>query len=210
MQLDSDVKLEHGAIEELYSAAVLFGKQTVVGPIIIDSRVSNTHNPERVYKGLRKLAADVYHMILGGLRFGDKKYGTYSSLTCSVGVNRENLDEFTDTSWLPGGCVMSHKESLVLDDFYNIDGKAVCEDILHSHLRTKRGLRHVCVTSARVSTPCTKVEHLTCLDIIGELNARKILGLRMGASSIRLHIFLVAYLLIWCMKRTRLKLWTSN
>jgi len=210
MQLDSDVMLGHGALEKLYSAAVLFGKQTVVGPIIIDSRVSNAPNVQGFYKGLRDIAADIYHMMIGGLPFRNKKYGTYSRLTCSVGVNEKNLDEFIYTSWLPGGCVLSHKESLVLNDFYNMDGKAVCEDILHSDLRVKKGLNHVCVTAARVYTPCTKVGDSTWLDIINELKARKILGRKMGASSFRLHIFLGVYFLIWSMKRARAKLLASN
>jgi hypothetical protein len=63
----------------------------------------------------------------GGVGFGvDEKL-------CGSGV--------VETQWLPGGCVVCHREDLVLENFFPFAGKAYCEDLVHSLLRRKRGIR---------------------------------------------------------------------
>ena len=46
-----------------------------------------------------------------------------------------------ETQWLPGGCVICHREDLVTEDYYPFAGKAFCEDLAHSVLWKKQGTR---------------------------------------------------------------------
>tara|TARA_B100001175_G_C19509224_1_gene642695 strand:- start:710 stop:1600 length:891 start_codon:yes stop_codon:yes gene_type:complete len=46
-----------------------------------------------------------------------------------------NFEKFNTpfiSGWVPGGCMMHHKDNLVLSNFFPFKGKAYCEDLFHS------------------------------------------------------------------------------
>ncbi len=58
----------------------------------------------------------------------------------NMGVPEEPND-WNDLGWLPGGCVLHRRENLILFDFYPFRGKAYAEDLFHSLLLKKKGVR---------------------------------------------------------------------
>ena len=68
----------------------------------------------------------------------------------AVGVDPlRSAQPFHEVDWLPGGCVLHYRKNLVLDDYFPFPGKAYCEDIIHSHHLTSRGIRLGIVSAAR-------------------------------------------------------------
>ena len=61
-----------------------------------------------------------------------------------------------ETDWLPGGCVLSYRTDLITEAFFPFQGKAYCEDIIHSLLRKRRGTRHWVVPGAQCSIEVPK------------------------------------------------------
>jgi hypothetical protein len=77
--------------------------------------------------------------------FVDKSCGAMG-----VDPNREKSGvRVKQTEWLPGGCVLQERECLISDNFFPFRGKAYCEDIIHSHLRTLQGINMMVDIEAR-------------------------------------------------------------
>jgi hypothetical protein len=46
-----------------------------------------------------------------------------------------------ELEWLPGGCVAHHTKNLIIENFYPFSGKAFYEDVYHSILLRKNGIK---------------------------------------------------------------------
>jgi len=51
---------------------------------------------------------------------------------------KKNTEE---VQWLAGGCILHHRENLIIDDFFPFSGKAYCEDLIHSTLLRNNNVR---------------------------------------------------------------------
>ena len=82
-----------------------------------------------------------YFLLNGRERF---KSGSISLAGICFGVNKEDLKKQTGliaVDWQSGGCVLHKKKNLILDDYYPFSGKAFSEDLIHSYLLKKEGLK---------------------------------------------------------------------
>ena len=57
--------------------------------------------------------------------------------------------EYLQVDWLPGGCVMHKKQNIILYDFYPFEGKAYCEDLIHSYHLINRGIKLMVTKNSR-------------------------------------------------------------
>ena len=68
--------------------------------------------------------------------------GCISKVGTNYGVDVKYMDkDIFETEWVPGGCLMHFNESTYLENFFPYEGKAFCEDLMHSYLLRKRDIK---------------------------------------------------------------------
>ena len=70
---------------------------------------------------------DSWSITKAGTGFGSEKNKISESLI--------NVD------WLSGGCIIHKKQNLILKNYLPYDGKSYCEDLIHSFLLNKKGIK---------------------------------------------------------------------
>jgi hypothetical protein len=141
MQLDDDIELEVDCLQQMVTTISIIGKKNVVGPVYLNNKTGLTLSPYPI--GLRGVFISIYYGVFGGLPFGKSRMGCLSSACVSSSIDpRFFSGSVVKCQWLPGGCVLSYREDLILERFYPFDGKAYAEDGLHSYLRAKIGISH--------------------------------------------------------------------
>ncbi len=154
LQLDDDIHLMNDTLFEMVNAIRKLGKLNVVGPILI-----NKNSKIGIFifsKGIKGFILSLYSYLFEALPFGTKRMGRLSSICCCSNIDSKLFSgPNIKTDWLAGGCVLSHKSDLVLENFYPYKGKAYAEDCLHSFLRTNRGISHyvILTASAAIDVP---------------------------------------------------------
>ena len=142
MQLDDDIYLARNALETMAAALVSLGQGYVVGPVFYNSLTKAPLTQMR--SGIAGWASSAYETLIRGLPWGRRRMGALSSIGAGGGVDPRFCDKAVfPTSWLPGGCVLGYRGGLVFENFFPFQGKAYSEDILHSYLRSKKGIGHV-------------------------------------------------------------------
>ena len=70
------------------------------------------------------------------------KLGTISRSTFEVSPNFyfDRTKPIESVDWIPGGISIIRKENIIKDKYFNFEGKAYCEDIIHSNLLKKNGI----------------------------------------------------------------------
>lgn len=143
LQLDSDITLSKNCIEKLVKIIINKGDNVVVAPSYAVDEVSNIQHTGKLKKLLKIF-----------INFGQ---GSIKSLEDSFTWdawyhNFEWPKQLSQMNYINGGCLLHWKKNLVLEDYYPYRGKAYGEDLLHSFLLTKKGLRILCEPTAKVST----------------------------------------------------------
>jgi len=147
MQLDDDVELKINAVQHMAMALGLLGKKNVVGPVYLNNSTKTALSPHPI--GLRGVLISLYYYLFGLLPIGEARMGCLSSICVSASIDPNYFSgNVVRAQWLAGGCVLSHREDLILENFYPFKGKAYAEDGLHSHLRSKIGIVHNVVLTA--------------------------------------------------------------
>ena len=52
-----------------------------------------------------------------------------------------NKTHYDEVNWLPGGVLILRVKDLVMEDYFPFEGKAYCEDLIHSFFLKKKGLK---------------------------------------------------------------------
>jgi glycosyltransferase involved in cell wall biosynthesis len=152
LQLDDDVLLKATALELLVYSLSIKGVKNVVGPSYYD-RPDYKQSVHRYSDGILGWLSSLEASIICGAPWGLKRMGIISTVGTNYGVNpRYVKGELMQTEWLPGGCVLSYKEDLILDSFYPFTGKAYGEDAIHSILRNQQNITHWVLPQAKCST----------------------------------------------------------
>jgi glycosyltransferase involved in cell wall biosynthesis len=152
LQLDDDILVEKKTIEVMTIALIAKGPKNVMGPIYYsqpDYKYCLHRFPIGFLGWLRSLEAK----IICNAPWGITRMGKNTQIGIAYGVDPEYLsEEHFQTDWLPGGCVLSYKQDLVLEQFYPFPGKAYNEDLIHSILRRRQNITHWVVSQAKCST----------------------------------------------------------
>ena len=137
MQLDSDVILDKFCIENLHTSLLNITENASIGALIMnvseDEKTIKYGFLNIFVKSMRniilnnKIVIDNWSITKAGTGFGFEKNKISESLT------------FVD--WLSGGCIMHKKHNLILNNYLPYDGKSYCEDLIHSFLLNKKGVK---------------------------------------------------------------------
>jgi len=136
-QMDDDVHVHSMALEILADGINELGEYCSISPALI-----NRIDEGSVYMKSRATSwpLKIYYFIISGLT----QPMPGAILDCGIGLGwSPSTDDpsFMAMEWLPGGCVMHNKNNLVTKEFYPFEGKAYCEDLIHSHLLSVKGVK---------------------------------------------------------------------
>lgn len=136
LQLDDDISVRPECLWHLINCAPEC-EDVAVGPKLFDSKTGLYHSfmtptPENTW----------FERFLFWIVNGSRGYeaGRIGRAGISMGIP-EQPGDWKDVGWLPGGCVLHRRRNLVLFDFYPFKGKAFAEDLFHSVLLKRKGVR---------------------------------------------------------------------
>jgi glycosyltransferase involved in cell wall biosynthesis len=149
LQLDDDIELFPDTLINMASTLKDLGRLSVVGPIFIDKITKKS-----IYifpTGLMGSLISIYLFVFSGLPYGKSRMGKISSIGVNCSVDPKFFTSHViNTDWLAGGCVLGYRDELIIDTFFPYHGKAYLEDVMHSVMRTRKGVNHHLVTNAYV------------------------------------------------------------
>ncbi len=136
MQLDDDMQVDERCLERLISI-LRESTSIAVAPTLIDVATN-----EPVYRPVSRpgYVRSFYYWIMNG-REGYRGGAIQKSGSPIGFVPPFGSDKQHEVEWLAGGCVMFHRNDLVLENYFPFSGKAYCEDVIHSHLLRRNGVR---------------------------------------------------------------------
>jgi GT2 family glycosyltransferase len=134
LQLDDDVYLDERCIEFMARLLAEKGEKSVVGPSLFIRSTGEYAYPPRPPSDERP---GLSHRILNGAE--GYRSGRMARSGFCFGFEYKQTPQETD--WLPGGCVMQWRANLLMQDYYPYPGKAYAEDLFHSYLLRKAGMR---------------------------------------------------------------------
>jgi hypothetical protein len=140
LQSDDDIILENDSLYKLSGYQNTLGRGNVIAPIyyLKGSLVCN----HQMQSGLSGFIKNIFDCVFCAAPWGKNKMGVVTSLGLNYGVDDSFVtEELVQTQWLPGGCVLSFREDLVIEDFFPFEGKAYGEDVYHSFYRKKAGTK---------------------------------------------------------------------
>jgi GT2 family glycosyltransferase len=137
LQLDDDISLRYDCLEKLIGG-MGDSRNVAVAPKMYDIRTGKYH----AFLTPEAHSNPVFRRLLFWVVNGRQGYkaGQIGRAGISMGVPEEP-DNWSDIGWLPGGCVLHRRENLVLFNYYPFMGKAFAEDLFHSALLKKKGIR---------------------------------------------------------------------
>jgi hypothetical protein len=152
MQLDDDVIVDYASLKVLLEQLIRLGKGNVVSPL--GWRYLSTGQYMTVSKlGVSWWLQNLYLYLVCGPPWGYKRMGKLSRAGIGFWIDKAKISvDAYETELLPGGCALCHKEDLVLENYYPYDGKAYCEDLMHSIIWRERGKRLWAILNAEATT----------------------------------------------------------
>jgi glycosyltransferase involved in cell wall biosynthesis len=194
LQIDDDIVLAKDALELLIKKLIKLGPGNVIGPSFFDPFTKKTLH--KFNKGLLGLLKSINASVFSAAPWGLSRMGKITKIGLSYGVDFEYINEsIYEVEWLPGGCVLSHKQDLILDGFYPFPGKAFSEDVIHSILRSSNNINHYVKSSAFVETVVEEDKFLW-KDFKSEFKARHYIVQMINGSIFRLYIWAITQILI--------------
>ncbi len=137
--LDDDVNFNKNFIMNLLKIKIEKGNNSVIGPIYY-----NYKNFEKIHKidlNFKNIIKRFIQAIILGIPFSKKRMGKISKAGTCYGVDPDYMDEdCMKVDWIPGGCMIMSTNKLIHKNYFNIKGKAYCEDLIQSYLLRKKKL----------------------------------------------------------------------
>lgn len=189
LQLDDDLIVAPRCVEKLRESLLSAGTHAAVAPSLVDrdTGVSVYKKPQRP-----RMVDWIYYTLLNG-RDGYEPGRVFRS-GAAVGVDASVPGaDVRAVEWVPGGCVLHYREELVLDAYFPFPGKAFCEDIMHSHLMTSRGVRLFVDTRAECGVEAISDSTFSARAfwrmLIADLRARRHYLRLVSRPTLRLYVF---------------------
>lgn len=137
LQLDDDILVRETCLQNMAEYITRYA-DVAVGPKMYDIKTHKYHSfmiPDTAKQHW-------FERLLYWVINGTKGYqpGQISKAGINMGVPDEPND-WNDIGWLSGGCILHRKENLILDNYYPFKGKAYSEDLFHSVLLIRNGVR---------------------------------------------------------------------
>lgn len=140
LQMDDDIVLLPGDLRKLVEALVQIGHGNAIAPLY--RHLTTGHFITECHRGVSGWRESLFALLICGAPWGAKRMGVISAAGIGFGIDEMHCgQELVETQWLPGGCVLCYQEDLIRDDYYPFTGKAYTEDLVHSLLWRKNGVR---------------------------------------------------------------------
>lgn len=186
LQLDDDIILNEDSLQILASSLCILGQGSALAPVYYEAATGRCIHELAV--GIKGFLKSLYYYVVCGSPWGAKRMGAVTSAGLSFGVDGNHCSKKPFAAqWLPGGCVLCFKDDLITEEFFPYSGKAYCEDLIHSFLRTKRGIRLWVIPSAKCSIDAP-ISELGTPFISAQFQARRYFVKLSGGSVWRLAI----------------------
>jgi hypothetical protein len=190
MQLDDDVIISNENLERILSLMKFQKSPMAISPLFRDSLTGDylTEYKNNLKGFLRSCVAS----LIGGAPWGARRMGCIdpSGMPYAVDPAHCQSADYFEVEWLPGGCVVSQKENLVIDDYYPFNGKAFSEDVIHSLIWRKSGVSLCVAPNIEVFTNISKLP-LTSDQIKADYDARRYVVTMMGGSLVRCWLWFI-------------------
>jgi len=149
LQLDDDIILDYKCLSVLYESILYLGQDCAISPQYFDI-VSGKHSSTFSSKKIFLFPKLFYYLLNGKDGFID---GRISKSGLNMGVTELN-DKYYLSDWLPGGCILHHKENLILKNYLPFKGKAYAEDVIHSYYLKKSNVKLYVISKAKIYMNC--------------------------------------------------------
>ena len=137
IQLDSDVILDKFCIENLHTSILNIKEKSSVGPLI----VNENELKKSIKYGFFYIIVKLIRNIILNNQIDIDSWSITKAGT-GFGFEKKNISEsLINVDWLSGGCIIHKKHNLILDNYLPYDGKSYCEDLIHSFLLNKKGIK---------------------------------------------------------------------
>jgi GT2 family glycosyltransferase len=161
IQIDDDIIIEKNCFENLITCMKKLDCNTAVGPTFYELNDLNNAIPlinNKYYESLITPSTKfrrLYNHFLHGKSFFEG--GEITNTGFNIPINPKSNNNLISTEWLAGGCILHLRKNLFLTNYYPFQGKAYCEDILHSYYLKKCGVNFYITTKASC---CIKIDNI--------------------------------------------------
>jgi hypothetical protein len=203
IQLDDDIIVDSLCLETLLDTADSLGKNVAVAPSFLNAKTGKSLYKINTTSKFKKL----YFWILNGKK--GYQPGTLTLAGTCFGIdNEEAVDSEIEVDWLPGGCVLHHRDNVITENYYPFPGKAYGEDFFFSILAREKGIKlYVSTKATCLVEPVTPAQKMKFTDFrryfFDELKVRKAFVERTGGSLFRMYTFYVIMILQFVFLRQR-------
>lgn len=142
LQLDDDMQVDEHCVELLTSALVSLGPDAAVAPTLVYAK-----SGAPVYKLQGAAAPSWAQRRLHGPAITTPGRITRAGLNAPLDFSGSG-ELVNRSEWLPGGCVLHSRANLMHAEYYPFPGKAYGEDVIHSVLLARHGIRLYVVRDA--------------------------------------------------------------
>jgi len=131
MHMDDDIFISFNNLKILLNQFENLPIKSSIAPRVI---INNDNNKDLFFKKYINLL--LYN-------HPEPRPGTISKSTFEVGHNFSlySNKEIESVDWIPGGISLIRKEHIIENQYFNFDGKAYCEDLMHSNLLKNNGIK---------------------------------------------------------------------
>jgi glycosyltransferase involved in cell wall biosynthesis len=194
LQLDDDVWLNNTCLEKLVKSILNQNDKCSIAPKIIDRNKINNRNVISPFLNSKK----------------QKYFGVVLKTGKAVSVpDYFFTDKLIEVQWIPGGCVLHKKKNLVLNNYFPYEGKAYCEDLIHSFLLREMKVKLLIDTSACCYTEIEGDQKRKIIDFFQELkkdfDARVFFMKSFQFYSNKIYFYYFYRILVYSFKRFILK-----
>lgn len=202
MQLDDDMLVDEHCIERLLKTLKTCGQKVAVAPSLVDLSTGESayRKPQR-----NGLLQKIYYWFMNGS--DGYQPGKIDKSGSAIGIDPKSENrELYEVEWLAGGCVMHYRENLILENFYPLEGKAYCEDIIHSYHLIKRGIKLLVDAGALCSLELvyssSNGPRIFLKNLAADFRARKYFMQLSSRGCLRMYFFYIASCLSYIAKKT--------
>ena len=149
MHMDDDIMLDIKILKNLIQDYSLLPEKSCFAPYLNDFSNKEKNNL------FRRLKDTI-------LFFGEsKKYGSVGISSFPIPYKRFEKTKYSEVDWIPGGLLLIRKKDCLYYDYFNFPGKAYCEDLIHSQLLKKKGVRLFISNTCSYYTKIAKYKDLS-------------------------------------------------
>ena len=201
MQLDDDLIVDVDCISHLLKTFKVHNPKVGVAPALM-----NHVNRQSIYKKFDTniILQKMYYWLMNGK--DGYQPGIITQCGSVIGVGPQNNNErIFEVEWLAGGCIMHHKENLILTNYYPFEGKAYYEDIIHSHYLRKVGIKLIVDVNAHCWMEPPLQQNGSVVQFIKQLKsdfqARKYTMQLLSRMTFRIYLFYIGRIISYTIKR---------